>query len=285
VLIAGEPGIGKSRLTAALAESIAGEPHTRLRYFASPHHQESALYPFVIQLERAAGFARDDTPEGKLGKLETLIAGGTVEPDEFTLIAELLSLPNVAAELDLSPQRKREKRLAGLLRRVEALAKSYPVLMVFEDAHWIDPTSRDFIDLVVERIRRLPVLLLVTFRPEFQPPWTDQPHVTALALNRLDERDGSLLVEQLAGNAGVSSELVAEIVERSDGVPLFIEELTKAVVEAGADRGALTVSGMPASALAVCRGRLGRPSLRFSRSGNLNIESRDFLAEDVEAEM
>jgi class 3 adenylate cyclase len=242
VLISGEPGIGKSRLTAALAESIAGEPHTRLRYFASPHHQESALYPFVIQLERAAGFARDDTSEAKLGKLSALIAEGAAEPDELTLIAELLALPNAAAALELSPQRKREKLLAGLLHQLEALAKDHPVLMVFEDAHWIDPTSRDLIDLTVDRVPRLPVLLLVTFRPEFQPPWTDEPHVTAVALNRLGERHGSALVEQLAGNAGVSSELVAEIVERSDGVPLFIEELTKVVVEAGADRSALTVS-------------------------------------------
>jgi class 3 adenylate cyclase/predicted ATPase len=251
VLISGEPGIGKSRLTAALAENIAGEPHTRLRYFSSPHHQDSALYPFITQLERAAGFARDDTPEARLDKLEALIAEGAAEPDEITLIAELLALPNAAAKLDLSPLRKREKLLAGLLHQLEALARRHPVLMVFEDAHWIDPTSRNFIDLIVDRIRRLPILLLVTFRPEFQPPWTDQPVVTTLALNRLGERHGSALVERLAGNAGVSSELVAEIVERSDGVPLFIEELTKAVVEAGGDRGALTVSGAPASSLAV----------------------------------
>jgi class 3 adenylate cyclase len=131
VLISGEPGIGKSRLAAALADSIAGEPHTRLRYFASPHHQDNALYPFVIQLERAAGFARDDTPEEKLGKLDALIAGGAAEPDEVTLIAELLSLQNAAAELDISPQRKREKLLAGLLHQLQALARSHPVLMVF----------------------------------------------------------------------------------------------------------------------------------------------------------
>jgi predicted ATPase len=250
-LISGEPGIGKSRLTAALAESIAGEPHTRRRYFSSPHHQDSALYPFVIQLERAAGFARDDTPEGRLDKLGALIAEGAAEPDEITLIAELLSLPTAAAELDISPQRKREKLLAGLLHQLEALAHSRSVLMVVEDMHWIDPTSRDLIDLMVESVRRLPVLLLVTFRPEFQPAWTDQPHVTTLELNRLGERDGSALVEQLVGNAGVSSELVAEIVERTDGVPLFIEELTKAVVEADGERGALRVSGVPASSLAV----------------------------------
>jgi hypothetical protein len=123
--------------------------------------------------------------------------------------------------------------------------------MVFEDMQWIDPTSRDLIDLIVDRVRRLPVMLLLTFRPEFQPPWADQPVVTTVVLNRLGERHGSALVERLAGNAGVSGELVAEIVERSDGVPLFIEELTKAVVETGADRGDLTVSGVLASALAV----------------------------------
>jgi class 3 adenylate cyclase len=170
VLISGEPGIGKSRLTAALAESIAGEPHARLRYFSSPHHQDSALYPFIVQLERAAGFARDDTAEAKLGKLEALVTGDAAGPDEITLIAELLSLPNAAAELDLSPQRKREKLLAALMHQLEARARSHPVLMVFEDAHWIDPTSRDQIDLTVGRLRRLPVLLLLTFRPEFQPP-------------------------------------------------------------------------------------------------------------------
>jgi class 3 adenylate cyclase len=165
VLISGEPGIGKSRLAAALAASIASEVHTRLRYFSSPHHQDSALYPFVIQLERAAGFARDDTQEARLGKLRALIAEGAAESDEITLIAELLSLPNAAAELDFSPQRKREKLLAGLLHQLEALARRSPVLMVFEDMHWVDPTSRDLIDLTVDRIRRLPVLLLVTFRP------------------------------------------------------------------------------------------------------------------------
>jgi class 3 adenylate cyclase/predicted ATPase len=284
VLISGEPGIGKSRLTAALAESIAGEPHRRLRYFASPHHQESALYPFVVQLERAAGFARDDTPEAKLAKLQALIAEGAAEPDEITLIAELLALPNAASKLDLSPQRKREKLLAALLRQLEALAKSHPVLMVFEDMHWIDPTSRDLIDLTVGHIRRLPVLLLATFRPEFQPPWTDQPEVVTLALNRLAERDGSLFVEQLAGNAGVSAELVIEIVERSDGVPLFIEELTKAVIEAGVDRGAFTVSGMPAAALAVpatlhasLLGRLDRlgPTAKMVAQAGASI-GRDF---------
>ena len=233
VLVSGEPGIGKSRLIAALSECIAGDPHTRLRYFCSPHHQDSALYPFIVQLERAAGFARDDAVEEKLGKLRELLAPGARGGDEIELLAELLSLPSSAADFNLSPQRKREKLFEALLHQVAALARSRPVLMVFEDAHWIDPSSREWLDLTLARVARLPVLLVVTFRPEFQHAWNGQPHVTALALNRLGGHDGAALVERLAGNAGLSRDIVDEIVERADGVPLFVEELTKAVLESG----------------------------------------------------
>jgi predicted ATPase len=235
VLISGEPGIGKSRLTAALSEAIEREPLTRLRYFCSPHHQDSALYPFIVQLERAAGFARDDTAIQKLGKLRGLLTSGARGDDEIELLAELLSLPSSAADLNLSPQRKRQKLFEASLHQLEALAGARPVLMVFEDAHWIDPSSRELLDLTVDRVRRLPVLLVITFRPEFQPPWGGRSDVTNLALNRLGERDGAALVERLAGNAGLSHEIVEEIVERADGVPLFVEELTKAVLES-ADR-------------------------------------------------
>ena len=172
VLISGEPGIGKSRLTAALSEQIGIEPHTRLRYFCSPHHQDSALYPLIGQLERAAGFARDDGPETKLDKLATLLAPAA-ETGDVSLLVELLSLPggDRFAPLDLSPQRKKERSFAALLRQLEGLARTRPVLMIFEDLHWIDPTSREFLDLVLARIDHLPVLLVATFRPEFQPPW------------------------------------------------------------------------------------------------------------------
>jgi class 3 adenylate cyclase/predicted ATPase len=231
VLISGEPGIGKSRLTAALSEHIEGEPHTRLRYFCSPHHQDSALHPFIAQLERAAGFVRDDMVDAKLGKLRALLAPGARDDDDIALLSELLSLPSSAADLDLSPQRKREKLFEAMLTQLEAEARHRPVLMVFEDAHWIDPTSRELLDLTVDRVRHLPVLLAITFRPEFQPPWSGRAHVTSLALNRLGEREGEALVKTLAGNAGLTAEIVAEIVERADGVPLFVEELTKAVLE------------------------------------------------------
>jgi class 3 adenylate cyclase len=181
VLINGEPGIGKSRLIAALSERIANEPHTRLRYFCSPHHQDSALYPFIVQLERASGFARDDTVEEKLGKLRALLARRSRHEDDIALLSELLSLPSSAADLNLSPQRKREKLFEAMLSQLEAEAQRRPVLMVFEDAQWIDPTSRELLDLTIDRVRRLPVLLEITFRPEFQPPWGGRSHVTSLA--------------------------------------------------------------------------------------------------------
>ena len=231
VLLSGEPGIGKSRLIAALSERIANEPHTRLRYFCSPRHQDSALYPFIARLERASAFARDDTVEEKLGKLRALLAPGSQHDDDIAVLSELLSLPNSAVDLNLSPQRKREKLFEAMLRQLEAESQRRPVLMVFEDAHWIDPTSRELLDLTIDRVRRLPVLLEITFRPEFQPPWGSRSHVTSLALNRLGERDGEALVQELAGNAALTADIVAEIVERTDGVPLFVEELTKAVLE------------------------------------------------------
>jgi hypothetical protein len=201
VLINGEPGIGKSRLIAALSERIANEPHTRLRYFCSPRHQDSALYPFIARLERACGFARDDTVEEKLGKLRALLASGLQDEDDIALLSELLSLPSSALDLNLSPQRKREKLFEAMLHQLEAESQRRPVLMVFEDAHWIDPTSLELLDLTIDRVQRLPVLLEITFRPEFQPLWSGRSHVTSLALNRLGERDGEALVQELAGNA------------------------------------------------------------------------------------
>jgi class 3 adenylate cyclase len=249
VLVSGEPGIGKSRLSATLSQAIASEPHMRLRYFCSPHHQDSALYPTIVQLERAAGFAHDDTAEEKLGKLRALLIPGARGNDDIELLAELLSLPNTAAELNLSPQRKRETLFEALLHQLAALTRTRPALIVFEDAHWIDPTSHELLDLTIDRAARLSVLVVVTFRPEFQHGWGGQPHVTMLALNRLSGREGAALVERLAGNAGLSRETIDEIVQRADGVPLFVEELTKAVLESG-DRTA-ALGGSPSAALSI----------------------------------
>ena len=253
VLVSGEPGIGKSRLTAALSQHIETEPHTRLRYFCSPHDQDSALYPFIGQLERAAGFARDDTATTKLDKLKALLGDGA-EPGDMSLITEMLSLAGGERfpPLDLSPQRKKERTLAALLQQLQALARRQPVLMIFEDLHWVDSTSREVLDLTIEKITELPVLLVAIYRPEFQPPWVGQSQVTLLALNRLSRNEGATLVHQLAGGLGaLPPDIVDEIVDRTDGVPLFVEELTKAVVEAGADRGYASISAVPSSSLTV----------------------------------
>jgi class 3 adenylate cyclase/predicted ATPase len=235
VLISGEPGIGKSRIVATLAEHLHAEPHLRLRYFCSPYRQDSPLYPFTDQLGWAAGFARDDLPAARLEKLESLLARAGPPGEDVAFLADLLSLPNSKLHPvpNLSPQRKKERTLEALIRQLEGLARQQPILMVFEDAHWIDPTSRELLDLTVERIRGLPVLLIVTFRPEFQPPWTGQPQVTMLALNRLDRHDRTVLVDQMVGGKELPDEVVNQIVERADGVPLFVEELTKSVLESG----------------------------------------------------
>jgi class 3 adenylate cyclase len=269
VLISGEAGLGKSRITAALAGRLHAEPYLRLRYFCSPYHQDSALFPFIDQLGRAAGFARDDPPSSKLEKLESLLALAAPPDEDVAFLADLLSLPcsDCHPLPNLSPQRKKERTLEALIRQLEGLARQQPVVMVFEDAHWIDPTSRELLDLTVERVRSLPVLLMVTFRPEFQPPWTGQPQVTMLALNRLDRHDRTVLVEQIAGGKALPDDVVAQIVDRTDGVPLFVEELTKSVLESGllreeADRyvldGVLPPLAIPTSLHASLLARLDR---------------------------
>jgi class 3 adenylate cyclase/predicted ATPase len=235
VVLIGEPGIGKSRLAQAMLDGTTGEPHTRLRYFCSPHHQASALHPFITQLEHAAGFSRDDMPEARLVKLEALLARSNAGAEETGFIAALLSLPtgDKYSLPDLTPQRRKEKTLEALLAQLSQLAARQPVLMLFEDAHWIDPTSLELLTLTVARASQLPLLLLVTARPEFTPPWPDHAHVTTQALARLGRREGATLVERSAGGKALPAEILEQILARTDGVPLFLEELTKTVIESG----------------------------------------------------
>jgi predicted ATPase len=162
-------------------------------------------------------------------------------------------LPSAAADLNLGTQRRREKLFEALLTQLEAESRRRPVLVIFEDVHWIDPTSRELLDLTVDRVRRLPVLLAITFRPEFQPAWVGRSHVTSLVLNRLDEREGAALAQELAGNTVLAAAIVAEIFERTDGVPLFVEELTKAVLESTGqeDRVAAVMATKSVAALSV----------------------------------
>jgi predicted ATPase len=268
VLLSGEPGIGKSRLTAALLERIAAEPHTRLRYFCSPQHTDSALYPIVSQMERAAGFAHDDRPQQRLDKLDALLAQTFTPQQHAALFAEMLSIPNDGRypALELTPQQRRQKTLEALTAQLEALSRSDPVLMIFEDVHWLDPTSIEVLGRTVERLRTLGVLLIITYRPEFDPPWIGRPHVTALNLNRLGEREIAAMIERVTRNQSLPESIRQDIMERTDGIPLFVEEMTKAVLEArgeGAAESTLTTIpppsiGVPASLHASLMARLDR---------------------------
>jgi class 3 adenylate cyclase/predicted ATPase len=254
VLLSGEAGIGKSRLTAALLKRLADEPHTRLRYFCSPQHTDSALYPIIGQMERAAGLAYDDKPQAKLDKLDAVLAQTSTSPEDAAILAEMLSLANDGRypALELAPEQRRQRTLEALSTQLAGLARQRTVLMIFEDAHWVDPTSLEVLGRAVDRIKTLPALLIVTFRSEFTAPWVGQSHVTSLTLNRLGEREAAAIVARLAGNKALPADVLAEIVGRTDGIPLFVEEMTKAVLEAESEGAARrTVAAVPSSALAV----------------------------------
>ena len=236
VLLSGEPGIGKSRLTVALRERLQAESHIRLSHFCSPHHQDSALYPIISQLQRAADFRHDDTEQQRLDELEAVLAQSTTDlKDAAPLIADLLSVPSGKRypSLEFTPQKRKEKTLQALLTQLEGLAAREPVLAVFEDVHWIDPTSLELLDLTVDRVPSLPVLQIITFRPDFAPPWVGRPHVTLLTLNRLPPAQRAEMITGVTGGKALPREIANQIIDRTDGVPLFIEELTKTVVESG----------------------------------------------------
>jgi class 3 adenylate cyclase/predicted ATPase len=253
-LISGEAGIGKSRLTAEFLERLPGEPHTRLRYFCSPQHTDSALYPIIGHIERAAKLAREDDAKTRLDKLEVVLARSSMSREDAALMAEMLSIPNDGRypPPDLAPHQRREKTLAALIRRIEGIARQTPVLMVYEDVHWADPSSLEAIGRLVDKIEALPLLLFVTFRPEFVPPWVGRPHMTALTINRLAPCEVLALIDRVAGDRPLAENLRQDIVERADGIPLFVEEMTKAVLEAeGEGVAARAIASIPSPALAV----------------------------------
>jgi hypothetical protein len=216
VLISGEPGIGKSRLTAALLERLATEPHTRLRYFCSPQRTDSAFFPIISQMERAAGFAHEDSAQAKVDKLDAVLAQTSTSIENGALFAQLLSLPNDGRYPVLAPdpQQRRQRTLEALTAQVEALSRQKPVLMILEDAHWADPTSMEAFSRAVDRTRTFGVLLIVTYRPEFE------------------SRDIAAMIDGVTGNKRLPESVKHDIIERTDGIPLFVEEITKAVLEA-----------------------------------------------------
>jgi class 3 adenylate cyclase/predicted ATPase len=255
-LISGEPGIGKSRLVLALRERLQGKLKASLSYACSPYHANSAFFPFVTQLERAAGFAPDDAFETRLDKLESLLQETAPKPNSaVALFADLLGIPAGSRHPlpAMSPLQKKGLLFRAFLAQLEALAVRGPVLVVLEDAHWLDPTSRELFDQIVERLQRLPVLLVVTFRPELLPPWIDFPHVTLLTLNRLEQAQARALVERVTDGKALPAEVLEQILARTEGVPLFTEELTKVVLESGLlrDAGSRYVLDGPLPPLAI----------------------------------
>ncbi|WMT78977.1 AAA family ATPase [Bradyrhizobium sp. Ash2021] len=254
VLLSGEAGIGKSRLTVALLEQLAREPHIRLRYFCSPQHTDSTLYPVIGEMLRAAGFAHDDSQQAKMDKLDALLAQSSTPPQDAALFAEMLSLPNDGRypPVEVEPQLRRQKTLKALDSHIEALARINPVLMIFEDAHWTDPTSLELFARAVDLAVSHRLLILVTFRPEFSPPWIGRPHVTGLTLNRLAPCDIHFLIEGVVGNRSLPADIRQNIIERTDGIPLFAEEMTKAVLDAEGESDAQRgFAGAPTPAVAV----------------------------------
>ncbi len=233
VLLVGEAGIGKSRITRALLDALRPEPHTRIRYQCSPFHTGSALWPAIQQLEHAARFTADDSPEARLDKLEQALGDGAAA-DAAPLLTHLLGLDGTAryGALELAPTVLRARTLEVLVRQLLALAAQQPVLLLIEDAHWADPTTLELIEAWLDAIADAPVLLVLTSRPDNQPALGAHPHVTRLSLNRLSRAGIEAIVARLGGERLPPATLDA-IIARTDGVPLYVEELTKAILETG----------------------------------------------------
>jgi DNA-binding winged helix-turn-helix (wHTH) protein/predicted ATPase len=247
VLLSGEAGIGKSRLTEALLEAMTSEPHGRLRHSCSPQRTDSALYPTIRNFERAAGFTLHDTTRTKLDKLDALLAQSSTSAHDAALFADMLSLPNDGRypALELSPQQGRQRTLDALVSHVAALSHQSPLLIIFEDAHWTDPTGLELFSRIIDKIPTLRVLLLITFRPDFEPPWVGQPHVTTLTINRLTRREVEAMIDRVVGDRVLPTNIRQGIIERTDGIPLFVEEVTKAVLEAESQGAASTAEAIP----------------------------------------
>ena len=272
--VSGEAGIGKSRLVQALQDVAARQQHFRLRYQCSPHHVNSAYFPIVQRLERAAKFAPDDAAGTKLDKLEALLSVSTTDLSEaMPIFAGLLSVPLEGRydEPELTPQKRRERTIEALIQQVIALSRLRPVLFILEDAHWIDPSTESVIGETMAQIADAAVLMVITHRPEYAPPWTDQPHLSSLALSRLGRNQVSQIIDAVGGME-LGQEIVDRIVDRAAGVPLYVEELTKSVLEAdtlGTNSGAETA--VPTSLQASLIGRLDRlgPAKEIAQIGSV----------------
>ena len=268
-LICGEPGIGKSRLSLALLEQVASEPHITVRCQCSPHHVNSPFYPVIRQFEHAARFDRDDSADVKLNKLDALLSMAGHTSADAPLLAALLSIPtgNRYPALELTPQQQKTQTISALIRHLRGLARKQPVLFVVEDVHWVDPTTLDLLNRIIDAISKTPVFCLISFRPEFFPPWLDRSTVTMLRINRLARDQVHAMILDVTGGKALPADIEEQIISKTDGVPLFVEELTKMVVESGllrdagdhyVDAGPLPTSVIPATLQDSLMARLDR---------------------------
>ena len=236
VLLSGEAGIGKSRILATLAEQIGTEPHVRVRYQCSSHHANDAFYPIISQISHAADFVSGEPASARLDKLEAMIVRSTVNAQEVApLLASLMAIPvgGRYPQVEMAPSDQKERTIAGLITLFAGLTEDAPVLALLEDAHWIDPTSLDVFSRLIDRLPRLRALLVVTFRPEFAAPWVGRAHVASMQVNRFGRRHAIAMVDCVTGGKALPAGILEEIVAKTDGVPLFVEELTKTVLESG----------------------------------------------------
>jgi predicted ATPase len=236
VLLSGEPGIGKSRLGRVLEDRIAAEGYPRWECRCSPYHQDSALFPLIDLFERELHFDRDDAPPERVAKIEAGLARyGLGQPETVSLWAAFLSVavPDLHPSLNLTPQRQKEKTFEAIVDLLLALAAEQPLLFIVEDLHWADPSTRELVDFVFGQVPAASILMLMTSRPEFRPPWAQRSHFTYLTVNRVTRKQTELMVERVTGGRSLPTEVLQQIVAKTDGVPLFVEELTRMVLESG----------------------------------------------------
>jgi class 3 adenylate cyclase len=294
VLLSGEPGMGKSRLIAALEQELGDAAHLSMRFLCSPYYQDTPLHPVIRQIERSARFQRGDSPARKWDKLRSVLVPDSLTEREITTLGDLLSIPGAADDLadTLTPQRRKERTFSVLLKHFRVLARQHPIVVVFEDVHWADPTTRDLLDLVIETVDQFPVLFVVTTRPELQPSWASRAHASVQLLNALDRPEAVLLINALAGERELPPEVINRIIMRADGVPLFIEELTRTVLDTEprrptggpeAGRAPLSADAVPVSLQASLMARLDRLTVGKDVAQTGSVIGREFSFESLQA--
>ena len=270
-LLCGEAGIGKSRVCEVFLERINAKPHITIRYQCAPHHSNSPFYPIIEQIQHAAHIKRGDAPDAKLEKLRVALSeSGAATPADMRSLAALLSIPT--GELpaqDLTPQRRKDLTIAALIRHILGFARDQPLVVELADAHWADFSTLELFSRIIASIKAAQVFVLMSFRPEFFPHWLNEPHVTMLRLDRLGREQIEAMIFDVAGQRALPSEMYAQIIIKTDGVPLFVEELTKSVLELGLlqDAGDQLGTVGPLPPLAIPTTLLGSLTARLDRLG------------------